>query len=387
MHKHENAFLTVCCGQFFFLGFEAAGLQQILQKMGADFGASQSLLGLLIAMQYLAMMTMPALCGRFSDCFGKRRTALLACGAFLLGSLCILFAGSTGWLGIGIFFCGAGYSICESTGIAAIYDMFQGRAVRRISLSQALFSLGGIVSPMLIERLMDGWGTGWQVLFVILLLVNLSAIPFVLRFYPAAPASAAKTSGGLAFREMAGFLTPELLLLCAAIFVTSGLENGFCYYVDLYATDAICAPGLTARALSLFWAVNVAARLLYSALPSGKRLLLLCFGGSAAALGCLAVFPGAVGFMLASAALGGLMAPMWPAIQSRAMAEFPEHTATVSGFMSIPCGAGGVLLLTLSGTIADGFRVQAVYAMLAALALVGLAAYGTYEKRTCARSR
>lgn len=389
MRDHRNAFLLVCCCQFFFLGFEAAGLQQVLQKIGASFGASQTLLGALISLQYLAMMAMPALCGRLSDRFGKRRVALSACGSFLLGSLCVLSAGSVGLLGAGIFFCGAGYSVCESTGIAAIYDMFRDQADRRISLSQALFSLGGIASPVLIQWLMDSRGVGWRVLFVILLAVNLLALPLVFRYYPPAASSAPEPSGHGTLRETAGFLTPEILLLCAAIFAASGLENGFCYYVDLYAMDAIRAPVLTAKALSLFWTVNVIVRLLYSVFTGGRALLPVCFGGTAAVLGCLAAFPGAAVFVLTSAVLGGLLAPMWPAIQSRAMAEFPEHTAMISGLMSIPCGGGGVLLLSLSGKIADGFRVQAVYAMLAALALAGLAAFAGYviEKQKHSRSR
>lgn len=378
MRNHRKVFLLVCCCQFFFLGFEAAGLQQILQKIGASFGASQAMLGALIAMQYLAMMTMPVLCGRFSDRFGKRRTALLACVSFLIGSLCILFAGSVVMLGVGIFLCGAGYSICESTGIAAIYDIFQAQAARRISLSQALFSLGGIVSPILIQWLMDGRGSGWQVLFIILLAVNLFALPLVFLFYPSAVPKQ-KPFGGGTLRETAGFSTPAILLLCIAIFVASGLENGYCYYVDLYAMQALHASSLTAKALSAFWAANVIIRLLYSVLPSGHSLLLLCFGGAAAVLGGLASFPRAGAFVMMSALLGGLLAPMWPAIQSRAMAEFPEHTATISGLMSIPCGGGGVLLLSLAGKLADSCRVQAVYAMLAALALAGLSAYGGYS--------
>ena len=378
LQRRRNIFLLVCCCQFFSLGFETAGLQQILQKIGTSFGATQSMLGTLIAMQYLAMMTMPVCVGWVADRMGKRRVAVTACLLFVAGCLSILYAKAWIILGLGIFLCGAGYSICESTGTAAIYDVFQHQASRQISLSQALFSLGGIVSPVLIQRLMNSYKLDWRILFVLLLITNLAVLPFVISFYP--QGNGICQAGELERPKAVFFLTPSILLLCASIFVASGLENGYCYYVDLYAMEALHTTSLTATTLSMFWTANVIVRLLYSMLPSRHKLLLLCFGGAAAALSLLAAFPNRGTFVWISAVMGGVLAPMWPAIQSRAMAEFPAHTATVSGVLFIPCGAGSVMLLGLAGVIADHFQAQSVYAVLAFLALGGLVAYGGYVR-------
>ena len=161
--------------------------------------------------------------------------------------------------------------------------------------------------------------------------------------------------------RIAPFLTGAILFLCVALIGSSGLENGFTYFLGLFTIDVLDAPSATAGALSLFWLTNVIIRLIYSAVSSvgSRTLLIYCYGISAVFLALLAALPSVP-------------------LQSRAMMEFPENSATVSGIMSIPSGAGAVIFLMLSGKLSDSVGVRAAYICLAGLAAIGMAAYIGY---------
>ena len=379
--RNKRLCLAVCSIQCFMLGFESAGLQYVLQRRGAAFGASQSVLGNLVALQYLALMTVPMLFGRFSDRYGKHYSAALSCVFYIVGCLIIVNTSSVFVLGIGIFLCGSGYGVCETTGVAALFDLYPGSSDRKITFTQALFSLGGVLAPFFIEHLIVQRGFQWSVLFYLLIFFQaLLIVPAYLVF----PKENAAHSIGAAQEKgrtrIAPFLTGAILFLCVALIGSSGLENGFTYFLGLFTIDVLDAPSATAGALSLFWLTNVIIRLIYSAVSSvgSRTLLIYCYGISAVFLALLAALPSVPLLYVVSAAFGCLLAPMWPIIQSRAMMEFPENSATVSGIMSIPSGAGAVIFLMLSGKLSDSVGVRAAYICLAGLAAIGMAAYIGY---------
>ena len=379
MKNKKKWFLATFCFQLFFLGFEAGGLQQVVQKIGVSFHTTQTLLGSLIALQYLAMLFCPIISGRIADRHGKKWVSIISVSVFILGCVLIIATKQFLVLGLGIFCCGVGYSVGESTGTAAISDFFSGDSLRQISLSQVFFSLGGIVSPMLIEFLMDRVGMDWRILFYILGAANLAIATPVMLFYPSAGTEKAQEHFPRKAIDIRRFFVPQVLLLVIAMFVSSGLENGFCYYADLYAISILNAPALTAKALSLYWFLNVVIRLLFSFIHRwNRRIILLCLGGAAISLVLLAVLRTGFSFILLTALIGIFTAPMYVTFMNQAIEQFPESSATLAGIMYIPSGLGAVSLLILSGRLSDTLDVRVVFVCIALIALIGFLVYRKY---------
>lgn len=68
---------------------------------------------------------------------------------------------------IGAVCVGAGYSVCESVSSAVLSELDAKKGARYINLSQALLSLGAVISPFLVQWLQKSRHVSWRLPFLI----------------------------------------------------------------------------------------------------------------------------------------------------------------------------------------------------------------------------
>ena len=147
---------------------EAGGLQYNLLLIAEELGLSATQMGNLASAQYTAFILIPILFGGLGDCYGKKAVMVLFGISFSVGCLAVILAQGFLLMAGGIFFIGAGYSMCESTGTSLLSDMFHEDSSRYINWSQSCFSSGALLSPLLSQFLCDVAGLDWRVFFVVL---------------------------------------------------------------------------------------------------------------------------------------------------------------------------------------------------------------------------
>ncbi len=352
-----------------FLGFEMGGFQLFLSDISREFQMTQTGMGSLVAAQYGSIIIMPLLFGQLSDKLGKRAVIIGGTAAFVLGCLLIVLSASSGLFIAGIFFVGAGFSVCESVGAAFLSDMYSG-AARYINISQCALSIGAILGPLVLSSCAARPDVLWRALFLIcgasFLLLMLALLPLKLPENQAA----AERQGGHTMASY--FRSPVFVMLLAAIFLYVGLENGIGYFAKSLFDIRLSAADMGAYAISAYWAGMALSRILGSLkTPPPYPALILCFAASCMLFTVLAL-SGYVYLSLAACMLvGAAFGPIWPTLAALSAKEFPQNSGGAVGLFSSGCGLGGAVFPVFMGLISDWLDVGFAFFLLAAAALLG----------------
>ena len=327
------ALLPVFSALMFFVGFEMGGFQLALRGISGEFAIGAVGGGLLVAAQYVSIIFMPLVFGRLSDRAGKRRVLLVFLLVFCGG--CVLAARSSSVLlfAAGVFCIGAGYSVCESTGSAALADASPENGARWVNLSQGALSLGAVFSPILLQLGTGAFGWSWRAVFWICSLGALvSLIPLLLTRFPAQADSAVQQPEKPA---RAFFTDPSFALFFCAILLYVGLENGFGYFTESLFALRLNAASLGAYAISAYWATMALSRLVFGVLPvKPERALVFCLFGAAALFAALALFRSPVPALAAAALIGFSFGPVWANLMNLAARRHPGNSGGAMGLMS-----------------------------------------------------
>lgn len=362
--------LTVISIMMFFIGFEMGGFQLILRRVTDSFRATVIMMGFLATAQHLGVIIMPALFGQVADRIGKKRVLVIFAAVFVLGCIIAALSGGIPIFALGVLFIGAGYSVCECTGTAALADQYPENSTRFINLSQCMLSLGAVISPILINAGIRNFGWTWRVMFCIcasayglLLLVLLRTD--IQRSLVSEIQSSKK-------HPIRIFFTSRIyLLLFISILLYVGLENGFGYFTESLFALRLNSEQFGVYAISAYWLCMTVSRLLFSILrlPVGK-MLVYCLGASFMLLLVLALTDIPVLSLVACGLIGFAFGPVWSALVDSAIKQFPQNSGGAIGLMSTGCGIGGAVFPTMMGFMADRFDLSVAFAMLAITALI-----------------
>ena len=352
----------------FFVGFEMGGFQLALRSISGEFAVGAVGGGLLVAAQYISVILMPLLFGRLSDRAGKRNVILVFLLVFFCG--CVLAALAKGVLlfAAGVFCIGAGYSVCESAGSAALADASPEHGARWVNLSQGALSLGAVTSPILTQLGTTAFGWSWRAVFWICAAGALaSLLPLLLTQFPAAAGSIAQQPQKPA---RAFFADASFSLFFVAILLYVGLENGVGYFTESLFALQLNAVSLGAYAISAYWASMALSRLVFGVLPvKPERALVLSLLFSAVLFAALALFRSPIPALVAAALIGFSFGPIWANLMSLAAQRHPGNSGGAMGLMSAGCGLGGAVFPALMGLLSDRLNLGAAFLLLAAAAL------------------
>ena len=352
----------------FFVGFEMGGFQLALRGISGEFAIGAVGGGLLVAAQYVSIIFMPLVFGRLSDRAGKRRVLLVFLLVFCGG--CVLAARSSSVLlfAAGVFCIGAGYSVCESTGSAALADASPENGARWVNLSQGALSLGAVFSPILLQLGTSAFGWSWRAVFWICFAGALvSLVPLIKIRFPARTVEAER----LAVRPLRRVLAdPVFVLFFCTILLYVGLENGFGYFTESLFALRLNAASFGAYAISAYWASMALSRFVFGVLSvKPERALVFCLFASAVLFAALALLRSPALALAAAALIGFSFGPVWANLMNLAARRHPGGSGGAMGLMSAGCGLGGAVFPALMGFVSDRFNLRAAFLLLAFAAL------------------
>ena len=290
--------------------------------------------------------------------------AVFAVGCFLAG-----LSKNLGVYVIGAVCVGAGYSVCESVSSAVLSELDAEKGARYINLSQALLSLGAVISPFLVQWLQKSRHASWRLPFLICAAAyTLLALLLLLTVFPKRQTVTQREAKA----RTNFFASRAFRLLFFSILLYVGLENGISYFAESLFSVRLSAGDLAAAAISAYWIGMTVSRMLFSAvLRNPKKTLIGCFLASAAFLLVLAVSKNPTVSLVCCFAAGFSYGPIWSTLVAQATGLFPEAGAGAAGVMSAGCGIGGIVYPVLMGAACEGMGLGGAFGLLAATAAAG----------------
>ena len=270
---------------------------------------------------------------------------------------------------IGAVCVGAGYSVCESVSTAVLSELDAEKRVRYINLSQAVLSLGAVVSPFLVQWLQKSRHASWRLPFLICAAAyTLLALLLLLTVFPKRQTVTQKAAKA----RTNFFISRAFWLLFFATPIYVGLENGISYFAESLFSLRLLAGDLAATAISAYWIGMTVSRMLFSAvLRDPKKTLVGCFLASAAFLLVLAISQNPTISLICCFATGFSYGPIWSMLVAQATGLFPEASASVAGIMSAGSGIGGMVVPVLMGAVYDWIGISAAFGLLVVAAVLG----------------
>ena len=361
----DKRLIAVCCGLMFMYGCFMGAIQAVIESVAVSLGMDTAGMGSLVAVMHLPTIFLPVLMGAVADRIGRKPVIAGACAVFAVG---LIVCGSSTTAGIyilGALGIGAGYSVCESGGCAAMSDIGPEAALKGINLSQALLCLGAVITPAAIQMANLSWRTvlylcaaGFVVMLPLVLLVR----------FPKIAHAAPKQGDAGGFRAL--FASRAFVLLLVSILLYVGMESGFGYFIESMISRKYASTVLPC--VSLYWLGMMLSRFLFSSFHYRSRPVLVgCFWADVLILGGIVVSSNQY-LSLALCFLNGFaFGPIWSTLMAEATVRHPAHAGAVSGLMSTGCGAGGIVFPLLTGLAAQHFSLAASFMMLAVLAAAG----------------
>ena len=355
----QHTFAATMFAASVFIGMETGGYQYIVLKVAEEYGLSQSRMGILISMHFIAATIMPPLIGPLSDRIGKKKTTILGCLFYLAGAVICCFVHSPMGFAAGIFGAGAAFGSLLTTCQAALSDAHPGEGGKYVSLFQGTLGIGCVVIPLVLAFLMETAGCSWRVLFLIcgagFFLVMAAA--FRIRFPEASGGAGAQKeeSRNAAGRNLfSGLVSVFLIGTLTGILLYMFCETTLTFFMDSYFTLVFEEPSRSAAALALFWAGLAMIRLLASRFYRYACILVpILMLSSAAVMVLFAVNQSPVVAVALAGIAGILFGPIWPFLLGIATDRYPERTGTVTGLVMLMDGSGGALAPVLIGFLSD----------------------------------
>ncbi len=368
--KDEKKLVFLAVVLMFFVGMEMGGFQLILSDVSAEFNTTKTGMGLLVAAQYVSVIAMPLIFGTISDRMGKKPVLTSFVGVFALGCLIAALSNSALVFVAGVFFIGAGYSVCESVSAALISDLYPDSSTRYINICQCALSVGAVLSPVTIHLIIQQFDMTWRVLFVICAAAYFILLFPLIKFKFSGMNTKQVPTSNTDFRNY--FRSTVFITLFAAIILYVGLENGFGYFAKTLFDLKLDASDYGSWAISAYWMGMAISRMAAGLRKqSPKKVLIVSFALSGVIFTILALSQSALISLAACALTGMAFGPIWSTLVDLAAKAFPDSSGGAIGLMSSGCGVGGVLYPILMGIMADFFDIGIAFLLLAATALAG----------------
>lgn len=366
-------------GTLLSLGVYLSFYQYTLAKVADLFSLNGTMMGVAIGVQSAGMAIPPLVLGGLSGKIGKNKVIVIAYGLMLAGSLLSGAARSFLQFLSGSFLIGAGFSVLEATLSAVLADEFAARAVRHLNYSQAVFSIGALIGPILSSALLRSH-VGFQRIYLALsgLFFLLGGLYFLIQ---RGEREEARENARITQQFMRFFRNRVLLLLALLICIYVGVESSAASFTEPYFRAGIERSRYGAVALSAFWGCMIPSRYLAGTLKLRVKTMMR--------VSCSIAFAGLLAAMLVSNPIGKLVlfavcgfgcGPVWPLLMHGAACANRGSSGLTMNIMLSFCSLGGALLPLLAGAISDVFDVSGVYYCCAVAMAALLLLYGRLDR-------
>jgi fucose permease len=374
-----SAYLSIgMCGVY--LSMYQISLLQIAQA----HSLGSLMMGMLVAIQYIGLCLPPLFLGSLSEKLGKRGVITISIPLMVIGAFLVSAFSSLAMFIIGIFIIGAGYSVTEATFSATLGAEFPGKSKLHLGVSQAIFSLGAVLSPFACEALF-GIGKTYRDLFLYVSIIYLFLYIF---FLFTKQENDIKGSSHYGIRAAAAlFKSKTFIFFAAAMFLYVGIEEIIAFFTDSYFELTLQSPSFSALALSIFWVAMIPSRLLMGVSKlSHKTIALICAFGIAAGSAAVVVFPSITVKLIFYGAAGFFSGPMWPLVMDIVAVRYPQKVGLASNVMMSVCGLGGAMMPLLVGALIVGADFTPVF-ITAAISAFGIVVSFVRAGRSKARQQ
>lgn len=357
-----------------FLGLYISLYQFTLLSITQQFQLNSTMMGLFMAIHYVALSLPPLFLGLLSVKIGKKKVLLLSYGLIIAGTMLVGVLSNLYCFMIAIFVIGAGFSVLEATHSAALADEFPEESQKHINFSQVCFSVGALASPFIAEYLIRS-GVFFKDLYIYISILFLLA-GFAFLFVKFRKDKGEQQKEGSAFSALGYLKKRTFLFLAIAIFLYVGIENIIASFADSYYEKTLSQPQLSAVALSLFWASMIPSRLLAGILKTDTKKMLMVSGVLVilSSLGAMLITDHTVKLIL-FALCGFGCGPIWPFIMDTTARRFKGATAPALNIMMCFSGLGGAALSLLSGVMVTHSNVKVAYYFAAAMTILMIVFY------------
>ena len=324
---------------FTLMGCFLAANQCIVANVTEALGGTETEMGYMISALYIGAMVAVPLEGELSVLLGKRKIVFLATCLVCLGSLMIMMAQSVVFAIVGFAVYGSGIGGYEGINMALVADNRQHDSNRFLNLLQALFSIGAMVTPLLIATFLKS--DEFRPLYAILVACYVFIALYFLtdRRIDTFASVDVREEGGPAFLKLMKNRT--MLLYMAAMFIYLGAETALTFWVgSMYSHAGIGEYG--AMALSVYWFASIIGRLLGTRVKSPKTIMAPCFLISAIGYFIVAFVPGVLAKTAAIVLVGIVFAPVYAGLALMGGELFPDGSAPAFTLMIFAANVGGV---------------------------------------------
>jgi fucose permease len=366
-----------------------------LNEVKRTYAESLTQLGMLQPTMMAGFFTAVIWAGGYSDRRGKLPTLVMGCSAMAAGTLAFGCAPTFALSLAATLLMGIGGGLCESTSMALLGDLYaDSMRTSMMNLSQALFGLGAVVSPLAIGALLRA-GLNWR-----------------LGYFGAAAVCAASAIISLVAMEMRRERIGEpkaredgwrklirdrlVLWLSLGILLYVGAEIGLSNWLSVYFKTELGAPGPQAAAsLSFLWVGIGAGRIVaarFAKYVSDFGLVCWTLGLSAGLAAGLVLCRTPIPALATAFALGFCFGPIFPTIVSRAGAAHTDQSGTVTSMVVACASVGAAVFPPVIGRAADSFGLRhALWICVAVLAIdlgmfVWIWARGAQRRKLCRTS-
>ena len=353
--KHFNIFMYIV---FFFLGCFFSGNQLLVHYAASHFNASDMQLGYIIAAMYVGSLSMVLILGELSEKIGKRAGVVIAALCYSTGALFIALSDtvSLSILSFLIFGCGSGG--IEAVLFSLIGDYNGEKTFKVMNLTQATFSIGAVLGPLIITWLI-GFASYKIIYGLMWFLIALIAVLFIIsREIDSFTHRPEHHEGG--FLALRLIRNPAMLAFMIILMLAIGCETSVTYWLVSYFDD-LGVIALGSLGLSLYWMSSIPGRLIGASIRNTGRFLIICF-----LIACLGIFLllmiSLPALKLIGIVLTGLaLAPVYPCISTLGARLYPERSASAFSLMVFSCGLGGALAQPVIGAVAEYRSIENVY--------------------------
>ena len=369
MNKNTRQNLLFCV-LITMLGALVNVLNTVVDRIAESFGQQAAMAGLYISVYALGSLTSVALSSALADIIGKRSVIVAGIISILCGILLLAFSQLFALTLFSLFLIGFGFGPTEAMSSALLNDENPAQASRWMNISQAGFSLGSILAPILTMAYLSlgrPFGEAFLICGFILAVI-------LLRIFQT-------SNGRIAFNKATFILphhmlnvlkSPAFRLYALMIFCYLGYESVAPPYIKQLFLQSGQTETLSAAMISLYWISMIAARLIGISLNNRELPAIKLFTAIAIAGILLLAFSGAAWLRIAGVILLGFgCGPVWPMLMVLAVRVFPERSGSAVGVMMLCSTAGISLFPFLIGTLANNLTVT--FSLCAVLGVLVLA--------------
>lgn len=337
------------------LGLQSGGFALSLLRIAEEFALNQTQMGVLVAVQFLAVLLMPLLLGPLGDRFGKKRLLFFSMPLFAFGCLLYVFSRSYLAAAIATFVAASGFSVTECTVSAVLCDAHPEKSGQYINISQCMFSFGMVAGPILARMILTYTSYTWRAVYIPPLTLMLLLIPLlpITHFSQPPKAQVDVPQKFLPFAcgliKKASFIG---VLLSLVLYV--GIESGFGNFIDALFTLELSAPSLGAYAISAFWFAMTISRLAFGFVRfSGAKTIAITLVFTIAGFFALRFSNSAALSVALCAFTGAAFGPVWPLLAAMGISHAPDRSGSVASLQTAISGLGGIFIPVLVGYVGD----------------------------------